>query len=121
MRKSIKQWESSGETARAYCVRKGLKETRFHWWKKVLQDRGKWKPGESGEASTLLGEQPSVAFAAVEVRESAPLEISEPQQAHRAAGTLELCVGEQYRVVLPAGFDPVTLQRVLSVLDGRGC
>ena len=118
--RALNQWESSGETARAYCVRHGLKETQFHWWKKVLQHRGKWKPGQSGDASTLSLEEPSVRFAAVELRESLSAETSEPQEAARAT-ELELCVGGHYRVVIPAGFDPCTLEQVLSVLDGRGC
>ena len=70
--RTLKQWESSGEAARAYCVRHGLKETQFYWWKKVLQDRGKWKPVQSRETSTLSTEQPSVPFAAVDLRESLP-------------------------------------------------
>ena len=119
--RTLEQWESSGDSARAYCVRKGLKETRFHWWKKVLQDRGKWKPGHSANVSNLFPGQPSVRFAAVGLRESIPSEISEPQKAGLAGGTLELYVGDHYRVLIPPGFDPFTLERVLSVLDGRGC
>ena len=118
--RTLRKWESSGEAARAYCVRHGLKETQFHWWKKVLQNRGKWKPGQSGDASMLCPEEPSVRFAAVDLRESLPAEISEPKEAARAV-ELELCVGDHYRVVIPAGFDPFTLERVLSVLEERGC
>jgi hypothetical protein len=118
--RTLRKWESSGETARAYCLGHDLKETQFHWWKKVLQDRGKWKPGQSGNTLTLSPEQPSVHFAAVDLRESLPAEISEPKEAARAT-ELELCVGGHYRVVIPAGFDPCTLERVLSVLEGRGC
>jgi transposase len=110
--RTLAQWESSGDSARAYCLGHGLKETQFHWWKKVLQDRGKWKPGSSGKPSTLSPEKPSVSFAAVELRESIPSEISEP---------LELCVGDRYQIRIPPGFDPFTLERVLSVLEGRGC
>jgi hypothetical protein len=120
--RTLEQWESSGDSARAYCVRKGLKETRFHWWKKVLRDRGKWKPGQPGNRSKLSPEQqPSIPFAAVELRESVPLEISEPQKEGPAAGTLTLCMGDRYQIRIPAGFDPCTLERVLSVLEGRGC
>jgi hypothetical protein len=117
---TLKQWESSGETARAYCVRHGLKETQFHWWKKVLQHRGTWKPRQSGKASTISPEQPSAPFAAIEVRGTTPDDISEPQGAGRSA-ELELCVGDHYRVVIPPGFDPFTLERVLSVLHSRRC
>ena len=119
--RTLKQWESSGEAARAYCFQHGLKETQFHWWKKVLQNRGKWKPGQSGDASTLSPEEPSVPFAAVELRESPPAEVSEPHESALPAEPLEVRVGEHYRVVIPPGFDPVTLEQVLSVLDGRGC
>ena len=119
--RTLRQWESSGETARAYCGRQGLKETQFHWWKKVLQHRGKWKPGQSGDAPTLSPEEPSVPFAAVELREALPGEVSEPQESARPGEPLELCVGEHYRVVIPPGFDPITLEQVLSVLDDREC
>ena len=94
--RTFKQWESSGDSARAYCVRHGLKKTQFHWWKKALQDRGKWKPGQSGNAITLSPEKRSVRFAAVELRESIPSEISEPQKAGLPAGTLDLWVGDHY-------------------------
>jgi hypothetical protein len=119
--RTLKQWESSGETARAYCVRHGLKETQFRWWKKVLQDRGKWRPRQSGEASTLSPEQPSVRFAAVDLRKSIPEEVSELQEAAPAAEPLELCVADRYQIWIPPGFDPCTLEQVLSVLEGRGC
>jgi hypothetical protein len=118
--RTLKKWESSGDPARAYCVRNGLKETQFHWWKKVLKHRGKWMPEQSGEVSTHSSEQPSVSFASVELRESLPTEILELQEAVRAA-ELELCVGDHYRVVIPPGFDPLTLEQVLSVLDRREC
>lgn len=119
--RTFKKWESSGDSARAYCARHGLKETQFHWWKKVLQNRGKWKPGQSGNASRLSPEQPSVTFAAVELRESVSAEISEPQEAALATGTLTLCVADRYQIRIPRGFDPFTLERVLSILEGRGC
>lgn len=119
--RTLKQWESSGEAARAYCVRHGLKETQFYWWKKVLQDRGKWKPVQSREASTLSTEQPSVPFAAVDLRESLPGEILHLLEAGPGAAPLELSVAERYQIRIPVGFDPCTLERVLSVLDGRGC
>lgn len=119
--RTFKQWESSGDSARAYCVRHGLKETQFHWWKKVLQIRGKWKPGQTGKASTLTPEQPSVGFAAVELRKSLPAEISERQEAARAGEPLTLCVADGYQIRIPPGFDPCTLERVLSVLERRGC
>ena len=119
--RELKQWESSGETARTYCVRNGLKETQFHWWKKVLQNRGKWKPRQSGDASTLSPEEPSVRFAAVELRESIAAEISQPLEAGPAAEPITLCVADRYQIRIPPGFDPFTLERVLSVLDRRGC
>ncbi len=115
--RTLKRWESSGETARAYCVRHGLKETQFHWWKKVLQRRGKWKPGHCEDARTVSQEQPSVAFAEVDLRESFPA----VQVAAPAAEPLELSVAERYQIRIPAGFDPFTLEQVLCVLDGRGC
>jgi hypothetical protein len=102
-------------------VRHGLKETRFHWWKRVLQARGKWKAGQSGSGSKLSPKKSSVAFAEVHLQESALPENSEPRQGVRAEETLELCVGERFRVRLGAGFDPLTLERLLSVLEGRGC
>lgn len=120
--RTLKQWEASGNTARAYCGRHGLKETQFHWWKKALQQRGKWKPAQAENTATLPADRPSVSFAAVELREAFPAEVSEPQESARPGEPLELCVGgEHYRVVIPSGFDPVTLEQVLSVLDGRGC
>ena len=115
--RAMKQWESSGDSARAYCVRHGLKETQFHWWKKVLQHRGQWKPGWSGDGSTLSPEQPSAPFAAVELRESLPA----VQVAGPAAEPLELYVADRYQIRVPPGFDPFTLERVLSVLERRGC
>ena len=115
--RTLRKWESSGETARAYCARHGLKETQFHWWKKVLEHRGKWKRGHCGNAPTVSAEQPSVAFAAVELRESLPA----VQVAAPAAEPLELSVAERYQIRIPPGFDPFTLEQVLCVLDGRGC
>ena len=115
--RTLRQWESSGYSARAYCVGHGLKETQFHWWKKVLQHRGKWKPRPCGSASRPSPEQPTAPFAAVELRESLPA----VQVAAPAAEPLELSVAERYQIRIPPGFDPFTLEQVLCVLDGRGC
>ena len=114
-------WESSGETVRAYCVRHGLKETQFYWWKRVLQTRGQWKPGQCGKRSKLPPEKSSLPFAEVQLQESAAPEISEPRETARSEARLELCVGERFRIRIRPGFDPFTLEGLLSVLEGRGC
>ena len=118
---TFSNWESSGETVRAYCVRHKLKETQFYWWKRVLQARGQWKPGQSGTRSKQTPEKPSVPFAEVELKESASPEISEPRQTEQVEARLELCVGDRFRIRIRPGFDPFTLEGLLSVLEGRGC
>lgn len=109
----LERWESGGKTVRSYCAGHGLKETQFYWWKRELQARGRWKPGQSGKRPKHTAGTPSIPFAEVHLKESASPEISEAR--------LEVCVGDRFRVRIAEGFDPQTLERLLSVLEGRGC
>jgi hypothetical protein len=38
-RERVAQWQSSGLSARAFCVRHGLTEPTFHYWKRELRAR----------------------------------------------------------------------------------
>ena len=48
---------ASGVSIREYCLRHGLKESRFHWWQRTLKDRAKGSFEAGMEASFALVSQ----------------------------------------------------------------
>jgi hypothetical protein len=92
-RKHIDGHRGSGESIRAYCRRRGLREPRFYWWRAELARRG----------------QPAAqaAFVPVHVVADTP-----------ACIEITLPAGQQVRITGPV--DKQTLVDVLAVLAAAG-
>ncbi len=113
-RRTIRQQQRSGLTVRAFCLREGLKNGAFRWWRQALARRDceasattpadrDGKPTEA--AAAFLPVQP-IDLDAVSGRSTAPIAILLP-------------TGSTVRV--PSGFGSRTLGQVLAVLEGRSC
>jgi hypothetical protein len=87
----VRQWETSGESRRAFARRHGLTVSRFDYWKRQVRQA-------SPEA---------VAFAPVRV-----LEEGEP----RAGRSVEVVLASGDRIVVPAGASVDLLRTVLAAL-----
>ena len=83
----LKDWNASGLTQSQYCREHGLRVNQFIYWKKRVM------PG----TVTL-----------VEVPTPKPL---------RSSSAISLVIGEHYRLEIPEGFDPASLERVIRVVS----
>ena len=113
-RRAIRQQQRSGLTVRAFCLREGLKDGAFRWWRQALARRDREmaattqadRDGEPIEAAPPFLPVRLVDLEAIPARPSPPIEVVLP-------------TGPTVRV--PSGFDPRTLGQVLAVLEGRPC
>ena len=113
-RRTIRQQQHSGLTVRAFCLREGLKEGAFRWWRQALARRDRElaastqadRDGEPIEAAPTFLPVRLLDPEAIPTRPSPPIEVVLP-------------AGPTVRV--PSGFDPRTLGQVLAVLEGRSC
>jgi hypothetical protein len=96
-RRRILQWQQSGLSVRAFCARHGLTQASFYLWRRELQRR----------------DEVVVSFVPVEVVGS---------EASGPASGVEIHLGGNRRVRVEPGFDALTLQRVVAVLEEtRSC
>ncbi len=90
----VRLWRNSGLTQKEYCIREGISLERLGRWKRRL-DREDHK--QSG------------ALVAIPSRIVASALCNDPK--------IRLVISERYRVEIPDAFSPVTLERVLQVLN----
>jgi len=96
-RRVIRQWQKSGLSVRAFCRQQRLSEPSFYGWRRTLAER----------------ETEGPRFVPVCVVEEAP----RPRPPEIPWGSLELVLAGQRRLRVGPGFDAVTLQRLLAVLE----
>jgi transposase len=113
-RRTIRDQQRSGLTVRDFCLREGLKDWTFRWWRQELARR------DRQTSAALRGDQ------AGEPTESAPtflpvrvadLEAISPRQ----PSPIEILLPTGSIVRVPSGFDTSSLAQVLAVLEGRPC
>lgn len=100
--KRIARWARSGLDAKTFAEREGVSPETLRWWR--------WKLG-----GTTRSEPATQHAAFVEV---VP-ELVADDAARSDDAALELVLGTGVRVVVPAGFDAISLQRLLAILGGR--
>ena len=112
-RRTIRQQQRGGLTARAFCFREGLKAGAFRCWRALARrDREAsatapdYRDGEPTEAAPAFLPVRLVELEAVSPRPAPPIEIVLP-------------TGTTVRV--HSGFNPSALDQVLAVLEGRPC
>jgi hypothetical protein len=105
----VSQWRSSGETARAFCERQGLKPSTFSWWQGELGRRELEEPRrETPQKSLPVGEvAPASTFARVRVR----------QASTSPASRLEVVSGSGHIVRVQGAVDAVSLRALLEALE----
>jgi hypothetical protein len=113
-RRTIRQQQRGGLTIGAFCLREGLKDSAFRWWRQALASRDREasltapddRDGEPTEAAPTFLPVRLVELEAVLPRPAPPIEIVLP-------------TGTTVRV--HSGFNPSALGQVLAVLEGRPC
>ena len=123
-RQALADWSGSGLSKVAFCRKRGLSPSAFHWWKGELSRRdaakGSRGVGASSGASREATERP--AFVAVHVAEGAVDGAAVPLQASgRGEGAVEVVLANGRRVRVNSGFDEKVLTGVVRVLEGLAC
>lgn len=95
-RRVVEGWRGSGLTVRAYCDVHGLSEASFYAWRRVLTERD------------------------AERVEFVPVVVEGERKCSPGVG-LELVLGADRTVRIPADFDAATLGRLLAVLEEKPC
>jgi transposase len=113
-RRTIRDQQRSGLSVRAFCLREGLKDWTFRWWRQELARRDR-QPSAASRGE-LEGEPTESAPAFLSVRVT-DLEAISPRQ----ASPIEIVLPTGPIVRVPSGFDPSALGQVLAVSEGRPC
>jgi hypothetical protein len=112
---TLSKWKESDQKASEYCRAHKLNVNNFHWWKRVLVERGKWKQAEPKKKSNLDPHDAQVKFTPVHLVRKESSAVSKDTE------KIELKVGANYRIGLPNDFEPATLNRLLDVLAMQPC
>lgn len=107
----VARWRSSGLSVREFCRREALSEPSFYSWRRELARREEGEPVCRGAAQPRRQRsQKTNAFMQVHV--VAP---------HVSNSAVEIILPRGRRVRLRPGFDRVTLEAVLDILEQRSC
>jgi hypothetical protein len=99
-RRHVERQQASGQTARAYCLRHGLAETAFHYWRRTIAERD----------HEVRRAAPTPAFVPVTV-------VGPPV----ADSPIDIRLTGGHRVRVRAGCDRELLAAVVGLLGGRPC
>ncbi len=102
--REIDRWQRSGESIRAFCIRRGLSEPSFYWWRRRL--------GATSAPRRSPSSPSRPAFAEVQLT----------AEAGSSDGSIELTLPTGERLRIAPGVEPAHLQRVLTALrEARAC
>jgi hypothetical protein len=113
-RRTIRDQERSGLAIRAFCLREGLKDWTFRWWRQELARRDRSTPSDPRREEEGQPTQAAPIFLPVRVVDTQSLSPQPPP-------AIEIVLPAGPTVRVPRGFDPQTLGDVLAVLEGRRC
>jgi transposase len=111
-RRTLRAWQRSGQSVRAFCAERGLAESAFHFWRRELKRRN-----QEVQAGTPKRRRPTPVF--VPLRAVADADAG--TAAIGARGGIEVVLATGRRLCVGADFDAATLLRLLAVLEGRPC
>jgi hypothetical protein len=109
-RRRIRDQQRSGLAVREFCLREGLKDWTFRWWRQELARRDQ-EPSTAPQGERIDAPQTFLPVRVVDLEAVSP----------RPAPTIEIVMPTGPTVRVPPGFDPRTLGDVLAVLGGRPC
>lgn len=130
-RRMVRRWRRSGQSVRAFCADLGLSEPSFYAWRRTLDQRDlcdqRTQPQPRPVAARSDGDHSgNTTLADSDRNEQLPLFVPLPQAILPTptptlpsipAVPLELVLGANRIVRVPAGFDATTLRRLIVVLD----
>ena len=113
-RRTIREQQRSGLAVRDFCLREGLKDWTFRWWRQELVRRDRCPSSDARREGEGEPTEAAPVFLPVRVVDLAPF-------SPRPAPPIEIVLPTGPTVRVPFGFDPRTLGDVLAVLEGRPC
>ena len=113
-RRTIRQQEKSGLGVRDFCRREGLKDWTFRWWRQELARRDQQPTSAQADEPQSHPTEAVSAFLPVQVVDLGSV-------APQLLALIEIVLPSGTTVRVPDGFDPQTLQAVLTLLEGRQC
>lgn len=111
----VKRWKRSGLSAAEFAQREGLKAPQLYWWTWKL---GASEPAPAPDEPRFLPVRVVGSPAAVPSRPEATLVTTSASGS--AVGVIEIALPNGRLVRVPPGFDPATLERVLSIAAEAG-
>ena len=105
-------WRRSGQSVRAYCAAKGLSESSFYAWRRVLFQRD----GRSG-----IKVAPRSRTTSTELAEGSPFVPVRLVEDTTPATTVEVVLRGGRVVRVAAGFAAQTLREVVAALEDLPC
>jgi hypothetical protein len=121
----VRGQQESGQSVRAYCLRAGIEESAFYWWRRKLgrgsrQRNDSPRPGRGtnrGEPARPAARRSSGAVAEVGFL---PMQVA-AERGVEGGRSIEIVLGDDRLLRVRPGFDRQTLLDVLDALEGRGC
>ena len=109
----VRQQESSGISIREFCNEQGISVTSMYGWRSELKKRDGTTSRDSTSAATprVKRSKPKVAVTTASSTDFIPIQLEQLRPA------LELLHPRGYQLRIPNGFDTVTLQQTIEVLD----
>jgi transposase-like protein len=95
-RQVVAQWRRSGLTVRAFCLKQGLSDTLFYWWRRELERR-------DGLSAGFL-----------------PVRVTHGEVTPQAKAGVEIVLANGRCLRVRPGFDHATLVEVVDLLDEGG-
>lgn len=107
----VSRWRSSGLSVREFCRREALSEPSFYSWRRELarREQGQAVPRRSARPRRRAIQKPTTFL---------PVQVIAPQATNSG---VEIILPRGRRVRLRPGFDRLTLEAVLDILERRPC
>ena len=110
--KRVEQWKDSGLTAEEFALELGISAASLKWWKWRLGGTAAPRATEAAKKrGSAMTKASGAALSPLTFVEMAAPVVSEPP--------LEVVLPSSVRIRVRAGFDEVTLRRLLDVLERR--
>ncbi len=109
----VRQQKSSGISIREFCSEQGISVTSMYGWRSELKKRDRTTSRDSNSAITprVKSSKPKIAVTSAPSTDFISIQLEQLRPA------LELLHPRGYQLRIPNGFDTVTLQQTIEVLD----
>jgi hypothetical protein len=125
-RQIIARQGKSGLSIRGFCLKRGVSEASFHFWRKELARRdGEPRRSRSGmpRHPTAKTSRPSRRSPSSGSRQATfvPVRVASSSELHASAPTIEIVLPSGHLVRVGPGVDSEALSKVVSTLETRRC